>query len=90
MAQPVWFRKCVGCGTVRHKNELLRIVKHADFSLVIDSEQKQPGRGAYICPQLVCAEMARKRRGLEKSFRRQIDSRFYDELIKEIKTIESR
>ena len=90
MAQPNWFRKCVGCGAARHKQDLLRIVNYKDSSLVIDVDQIQPGRGAYLCPQKSCAELAKKRNGLEKSFRKQIDNSFYDKLIKETEKIESR
>jgi len=81
VAQPNWFRTCVGCGQAKHKKELLRIVKYRDNQLEIDVEQKKPGRGAYICPQIECAKLAKKKRGFNRSFGMEVEQKFYDQLI---------
>ena len=60
MAQPNWFRICVGCGQAKHKKELLRIIKCPGNLLAIDFEQKKPGRGAYICPKMECVKLANR------------------------------
>ena len=80
MAQPNWFRICVGCGQTKHKKELLRIAKCQDNHLEIDFEQKKPGRGAYICPEMECAKLANKKRGFNRSFGIEVDQAFYDQL----------
>jgi len=84
MALPNWYRKCVGCGAARNKSELLRIVKYKNHPPEIDLKQKKPGRGAYLCPQKECVLQAKKRHGLEKTYRCKIEPMFYDELLKQV------
>ena len=88
MAQPNWFRICVGCGKARHKKELLRIVKCQDNHLEIDVDQKKPGRGAYICPTTECANLAKTTLGFNRSFHIDVAQTFYDTLIQQVKQIE--
>lgn len=88
MGQPNWFRICVGCGKAHHKKDLLRIVKCQDNHLEIDFEQKKPGRGTYICPNTECAMLAKKRRGFNRSFHKEVDLLFYDYLIQQVEQIE--
>jgi len=88
MAQPNWYRICVGCGQARHKKELLRIVRCQDNHLEIDFEQKMPGRGAYICPNPECAKLAKTKRGFNRSYHTEVDRTFYDQLIQQVKKIE--
>ena len=88
MARPNWSRICVGCGQARHKKELLRIVKCQDDHLEIDFEQNKPGRGAYICSDIKCAELAKTKNGFQRSFRVEVEHSFYDQLIQGIKQIE--
>ena len=52
------------------------------FSL--DTTGKMPGRGAYICNDIRCFELARKKKGLERSFKQAISQEVYDELQKAI------
>ncbi len=89
MALPNWHRRCVGCGVGRDKREMIRIAKHKDQPPEIDFRQKLPGRGAYVCRNIECVQMAKKKRGLERSFRCAIDSQFYDKLLQQVKTRES-
>ena len=84
MAQPNWYRKCVGCGQARHKRELLRIVRCPNNLLEIDPEQVKPGRGAYVCPNKQCALSVFKNHGFEKSFRIKVDALFYEQLLKQV------
>lgn len=80
MAQPNWYRICVGCGQARHKKELLRIVRCQDNHLEIDLKQNKPGRGAYVCPNIECAKLARQKKGFNRSFRMEVERSFYDQL----------
>ncbi|HDQ00617.1 MAG TPA: YlxR family protein [bacterium] len=84
MAQPNWYRKCVGCRTARHKNELLRVVVFRDAPAEIDTDQRKPGRGAYVCPRIECIIAAQKRRGFERSFRAPLDADIYEKLIQQV------
>lgn len=75
-------RRCVACRQVRHKSELLRLVKTSD-KISIDTTGKLDGRGAYVCKSLECAESLKKRRNLDRVFRVKVPTELYD-TIKEI------
>lgn len=60
-------RTCVGCRTVRPKRELVRIVRTPDKQVTVDHTGKLSGRGAYVCPDAKCLELASKGRRLERA-----------------------
>ncbi len=66
-------RRCVGCGEMKDRKELIRVVKTPDGEVLIDDTQKMNGRGAYVCRSLTCLETAIKRRGLERTLKCGID-----------------
>ena len=80
-------RQCIGCGQMKDKKELIRILKTREGSIVIDATGKKNGRGAYICPDEECLQKAFKTKGLERSFKMAIDQSIYDELKKELNNI---
>lgn len=53
-------RTCIGCGAIRNKKELLRIVRTPQQEVLLDPTGKKSGRGAYICPAMECLEKALK------------------------------
>ena len=73
-------RRCTGCMVSKPQKELLRIVKSPDGTFTIDTSGRSNGRGAYLCPDISCLEKARKKHGLERSFRGAVDGMVYDEL----------
>ena len=42
-------RLCIGCGELKMKSELVRIVKTVEDEICLDDTGKKNGRGAYIC-----------------------------------------
>ncbi len=78
-------RTCIGCGTKKDKNDLIRIVKNKQGEISIDKTGKLSGRGAYICDNAECLEKAIKSKRLEKSFETKIDASVYEELKLKIK-----
>ena len=42
-------RKCAGCGELKDKKELIRVVRTPEGEFRIDTTGKAAGRGAYIC-----------------------------------------
>ena len=70
-------RMCVGCGEMKPKRELIRVVRQPDEQIVLDAVGKKPGRGAYLCPQQSCLQLARKSRRLEKTFSCRISDEIY-------------
>ena len=80
-------RKCVGCGEMKPKKELIRILRTEEEEFVIDTTGKKNGRGAYLCPQKARFEQAVKNRGLERSFKQAIPQEVYERLEKEMDEI---
>lgn len=61
-------RMCTGCGEMKPKKELIRVVHSAQGEISLDRTGKKPGRGAYICNDAQCLKKAKKARRLEKAF----------------------
>lgn len=79
-------RMCTGCGEMKPKKELVRVVKSPEGEISIDRTGRSPGRGAYVCPNPGCLKKAKKSRRLEKVFASQIPEEVYDALEKELCT----
>lgn len=62
-------RTCTGCATASDKRRFVRIVRTPDGHVEIDPTGKANGRGAYLCADPDCFEMARKRRRLDSALR---------------------
>lgn len=77
-------RKCTGCGEMRPKKELVRVVRSPEGEIALDLTGKLPGRGAYVCPSLACLQAARKARRLERSFACRIPDEVYDRMEEEM------
>lgn len=85
MERKVPMRLCTGCGEMKPKKELIRVIKTEDEAFTIDVTGKKNGRGAYICKSLDCLEMAYKNRGLERSLKTGIPKDIKENLLKELK-----
>ena len=88
-------RMCAGCGEMKPKKELVRVVKAPDQKdedgrvvrpgeISLDLTGRKPGRGAYVCRDINCLRAARKARSLERAFSCQIPAEVYDRLEEEI------
>lgn len=82
-------RQCVGCGEMKPKKEMMRVLKTNEDEICLDVTGKKNGRGAYLCIQKDCLMKARKNKGLERSFKMGISTQVYDTLEKEFDSIES-
>ena len=82
-------RKCVGCGEMKSKKEMMRVLKTAEDGIILDTTGKKNGRGAYLCVSMECLQMARKNRGLERSFKMSIPNEVYDNLEKEFGEVDT-
>ena len=83
MAKKIPMRQCVGCGEMKNKKEMMRVLKTPEETIVLDKTGKKNGRGAYLCKQKECLINARKNKGLERSFKMSIPNEVYDNLEKE-------
>ena len=81
-------RQCIGCGEMKNKKDLIRILKGTDQEISIDATGRKNGRGAYICPSSECLKKAIKSKGLERSFKMNIPKEVYEQLTKEMESID--
>ena len=81
-------RKCMGCGEMKPKKELVRVVRSTEGEISLDLTGRKPGRGAYVCHQAECLKIARKARRLEKAFSCQIPAEVYDRMEEELSASE--
>lgn len=83
-------RQCIGCGEMKGKKEMMRVIKTAEDDICLDVTGKKNGRGAYLCVSKECLQKARKNKGLERSFKMSIPEEIYDTLDKEFEAIEAK
>ncbi len=83
MAKKVPLRQCVGCGEMKSKKEMLRILKTVEGDIVLDTTGKKNGRGAYLCQSGDCMKKVRKNKGLERSLKVKIPDEIYEKLERE-------
>ena len=75
-------RSCVITREKLPKWELLRIVKMPDGKVVVDTQGKVNGRGAYIKRDLSVLEKAKKSKTLDRVLEVDIPLNLYDEVEK--------
>ena len=83
-------RMCVGCQEMKNKKEMIRVIKTPEGTFMLDATGKKNGRGAYVCPSEECSQLARKNKGLERSFKQAIPAEVYESLEKEMEALETR
>lgn len=95
MQKRVPLRMCAGCGEMKPKKELVRVVKAPDVKdesgqiigsgeISLDLTGRKPGRGAYVCKDINCLRAARKSKRFERVFSCPIPPEVYDRLEGEI------
>lgn len=87
MTKKIPMRQCIGCGEMKSKKELLRILKTAEGEISLDATGRKNGRGAYLCRSRDCLRRAIKTKGLERSFQMKIPPEVYGRLEKEFEEI---
>jgi len=83
-------RACIGCGEMKDKKQLIRVLKTPEGEFLIDTTGKKNGRGAYLCRSMDCFEKAAKTKGLDRSFKMSIPAEVYDRLREELAAVESK
>ena len=79
-------RMCTGCGEMKAKKELVRVVRSKEGEISLDLTGKKSGRGAYVCPSIECLKKARKTRRIERSLDVKIPDELYDAMEKEMES----
>lgn len=81
-------RRCAGCGQSRPKKELIRVIRTPEGAISVDSTGRKNGRGVYLCPNRECLRKAHRSKGLERSLKTAVPREIYDNLEKELRSIE--
>jgi predicted RNA-binding protein YlxR (DUF448 family) len=82
-------RTCTACSTSSDKRGFVRVVRTPEGHVEVDPTGKANGRGAYLCADPDCFEIARMRRRLDSALRVSLKDddysrlrRDFDELLK--------
>jgi len=62
-------RTCIACRQIKEKKALIRLVRAKNGVAEVDISGKKPGRGAYLCPQKTCWELALRKNRLDYALR---------------------
>ncbi len=77
-------RRCTGCGEMKAKKELVRVVRSKEGEISLDLTGKKSGRGAYVCRDAACLQKARKSRGFERALSCRIPDEVYEQMEVEL------
>lgn len=80
-------RQCIGCGEMKNKKEMIRVLRTPEGVFTLDSTGRKNGRGAYVCPSMECLKKAIKCKGLERSFKMAIPKEVYETLEEEMRKL---
>ncbi len=84
MQKKIPTRKCVGCGEMKEKRDMIRVIKTPEGEIALDRTLKANGRGAYICNDAECFKKAVKNKGLERSLKSPIPQDVRELIEKEL------
>ncbi|SDB08537.1 hypothetical protein SAMN02910298_00342 [Pseudobutyrivibrio sp. YE44] len=76
-------RKCIACGQMLPKDQLFRLVK-LQGQVELDLTYKAQSRGAYICRNKDCIELAQKKKSLNRAFKGVVNNEIIDKLFMEL------
>ena len=80
MEKKIPLRQCLGCREMKHKKELIRVVRSPDGEISLDFKGKASGRGAYLCPEPACLKKAVRAKALERALSVSIPPEIYEKL----------
>ena len=78
-------RMCTGCGEMKPKREMVRVVKSPEGEISLDLTGKKAGRGAYVCENAECLKKAQKSRALERALEAKIEDAVFEQLEAQIR-----
>ncbi len=63
-------RKCVGCGEIKPREDLIKITKeHSSQEVVVNPNSKTFGRSVYLCYNQNCIEQALKKKKINRALK---------------------
>ncbi len=76
-------RRCVSCRELLNREQLWRIIRLAEGGIGLDQGM---GRSAYLCPNQVCLEEAKRRKRLQRALRCQVAETIVETLEQRLNT----
>ncbi len=76
-------RTCVACRTKGTKENFFKVVMNKNGEVLVETTKKLDGRGAYVCKNQECLNLCKKKRILNRVFKREVPENVYEELLSE-------
>ena len=77
-------RKCVACGQIKNRHEMIKITKeHVHGNVILNPNSKTFGRSVYLCYNKSCIEAALKKNKLQKILKAEIPEELKGKLLNE-------
>ena len=77
-------RKCTGCGEMKSKKELVRVVRSPEGEVSLDLYGRKAGRGAYVCHNIECLKAARRAKRFERALDCPIPNEVFEKMEEEL------
>lgn len=76
-------RKCVGCGKITDRKELVKITRDIHSNIFVNPNSKIFGRSVYLCYNKSCVEVAFKKNKIQKALKAPIPDELKGKLLNE-------
>ena len=74
-------RKCIGCGELKERSDLIKITKTFDtYEVVVAPSSKYFGRSSYLCYNKECLKDAIKKKRFQRTFKKEISDSTFEHL----------
>ena len=78
-------RKCVGCGIIKDRKELIKITaQNSHCDVIVNGGSKIFGRSAYLCYNNTCIENAFKKDKLKRALKAPVTQELKGKLLNEL------
>ena len=74
-------RRCVACRNVKQQHEMIRVAR-VNNEYLLDIKFVLDGRGAYVCKDKDCINLAVKKKLFNRAFKCNLETNIYEELGK--------
>ncbi len=82
-----FLRKCIGCGSYKGKDKLIRITKeHNSEQIYINKNNLIYGRSCYICKSINCINSAFRKMKISKILKKDIEIELKEKIITVLET----
>src|SRR5919198_3645528 len=78
-------RTCLGCRAQRDAHDLLRFVCTPQGEVILDSSGHAPGRGVYVCCDVICLRKVLKPAKLALTLKRAVRVPDFDTVYQEVR-----